>query len=237
MFAPWLKLGASSVGCRGCGGRPAALAAEGSRAVRHGLDAHPKRKKSRTGPAGLRTRAHGALRERLHACTRRTPRTLCTLTRRTPCVFTLTSFVSDILSPVGLCCAQSQRRSLLGPCASEASHADGRLSRRSPSASSCQAVFGVLEVDMVGRRLAEPPPPPCATPALPRPARPSSPRLAPSQSASPRSVHSAVPCPAMPMGCPGFGFEQFGNEVEDVLHISSSSELKIEGKENRRRGR
>ena len=61
-------------------------------------------------------RARGALCERPHAHTRCTPRarthartwhTLRLLIRRTPCVFSLTSFASDIFSLVGFCCDQS----------------------------------------------------------------------------------------------------------------------------------
>ena len=84
LSAPWLKLGASSLSCRGCGGGPAALAAEGGRGVRHRLGApEAQERPDRIGRlAHARARriprasacAHGTPRERPHAHAQYTPR-------------------------------------------------------------------------------------------------------------------------------------------------------------------
>ena len=92
LFFPWLKLGASSLSCRGCGEIFAAMADERVRTVRH--QATRTRSARKAGPAGQRSRrtpraparahtahsasvctlAHGARRERPHARTRCSPR-------------------------------------------------------------------------------------------------------------------------------------------------------------------
>ena len=129
------------VACPAAGGRPADLAAGAPSATeREGEERERPEPAGRPCSAwrGALARASGAACVRvawrtLHASARsarlRTRRTPCALTRRalraftrrTSCASDLTHsvcstdifFVSDILSPVGLCCAQSQERRLV----------------------------------------------------------------------------------------------------------------------------